>query len=218
MERERVRNIRELVQMISQQRGSRGSRRDAQLHEGAQADQAHDVVANNDESQPEHVRWDMSRLRRRQALVDLLVKIERERQRELQGLFEHRAVSDFAHRNRIQLSLSRTLSLHLRALMETWRLKDRILTRYNESAEVGEMRARSSHQMKKTLNWWDLMWLGIWAVIGAEIFVLTGIEAREVGPAVVLSYVVSGFSAMLSVFCYIEFAVEIPFAGSVSVN
>ena len=105
MERERVRNISELVQMISQQRGSRGSRRDAQLHEGAQADQAHDVVANNDESQPEHVRWDMSRLRRRQALVDLLVKIERERQRELQGLFEHRAVSDFAHRNRIQVCL-----------------------------------------------------------------------------------------------------------------
>ena len=63
------------------------------------------------------------------------------------------------------------------------------------------------------------MWLGIGAVIGAGIFVLTGIEAREVaGPAVVLSYVVSGFSAMLSVFCYIEFAVEIPFAGSVSVN
>ena len=102
-ERERVRNIRELVQMISQQRGSRGSRRDAQVSEGAQADRARGLVADNDESQPEHVRRDMSRLRGRQALVDLLVRIERERQRELQGLLEHRAVSDFAHRNRIQV-------------------------------------------------------------------------------------------------------------------
>ncbi|KAL2994882.1 hypothetical protein AAZX31_10G187900 [Glycine max] len=101
-ERERVRNIREWVQMISQQRGSRGSRRDAQVSEGAQADRARGLVADNDESQPEHVRRDMSRLRGRQALVDLLVRIERERQRELQGLLEHRAVSDFAHRNRIQ--------------------------------------------------------------------------------------------------------------------
>ncbi|KAL0332696.1 UNVERIFIED_CONTAM: Cationic amino acid transporter 1 [Sesamum calycinum] len=51
-------------------------------------------------------------------------------------------------------------------------------------------------------------------VIGAGIFVLTGLEARdEAGPAVVLSYVVSGTSALLSVFCYTEFAVEIPVAG-----
>lgn len=58
------------------------------------------------------------------------------------------------------------------------------------------------------------MWFGIGAVIGAGIFVITGLEAKEVaGPAVVLSYVVSGISAMLSVFCYTEFAVEIPVAG-----
>lgn len=58
------------------------------------------------------------------------------------------------------------------------------------------------------------MWFGMGAVIGAGIFVITGIEAREgAGPAVVLSYVVSGLSALLSVFCYTEFAVEIPVAG-----
>ncbi|MCI27577.1 cationic amino acid transporter 1-like, partial [Trifolium medium] len=52
------------------------------------------------------------------------------------------------------------------------------------------------------------------SVIGSGIFVLTGLEVRNtVGPAVVLSYVVSGISAMLSVFCYTEFAVEIPVAG-----
>jgi amino acid transporter len=68
--------------------------------------------------------------------------------------------------------------------------------------------------MKRDLTWWDLVWFGVGAVIGAGIFVLTGQEAREdVGPAVVVSYVVSGVSAMLSVFCYTEFAVEIPVAG-----
>lgn len=58
------------------------------------------------------------------------------------------------------------------------------------------------------------MWFGFGAVIGAGIFVLTGQEANEnAGPAIVLSYVASGFSAMLSVFCYTEFAIEIPVAG-----
>ncbi|XP_059437211.1 cationic amino acid transporter 1-like [Corylus avellana] len=102
-----------------------------------------------------------------------------------------------------------------KALMETpMRLKDRIVTRSMDHTELVEVKARSHNEMKKTLNWWDLMWFGIGAVIGAGIFVLTGLEAREhAGPAVVLSYVVSGVSALLSVFCYTEFAVEIPVAG-----
>ncbi|KAL5977393.1 catalase A [Asimina triloba] len=104
---------------------------------------------------------------------------------------------------------------YVRALSETGpRLKDRILTRSLDDTELNEVRARSQHDMKRNLSWWDLIWFGIGAVIGAGIFVLTGLEAKNVaGPAVVLSYVVSGISAMLSVFCYTEFAVEIPVAG-----
>ncbi|KAE9602876.1 putative amino acid/polyamine transporter I, cationic amino acid transporter [Lupinus albus] len=102
-----------------------------------------------------------------------------------------------------------------KAFLETpLRLKDRIVTRSKDHLEVVEMKARSHHQMRKTLNWWDIAWFGIGAVIGSGIFVLTGIEARDsAGPAVLLSYVVSGISAMLSVFCYTEFAIEIPVAG-----
>ncbi|KAF8408797.1 hypothetical protein HHK36_004866 [Tetracentron sinense] len=102
-----------------------------------------------------------------------------------------------------------------KALSQTGtRLKDRILTRSLDQTELVEIKAQSHHEMKKTLTWWDLMWFGIGAVIGAGIFVLTGVEVRDVsGPAVVISYVVSGISAMLSVFCYTEFAVEIPVAG-----
>ncbi|KAG6607560.1 Cationic amino acid transporter 1, partial [Cucurbita argyrosperma subsp. sororia] len=70
------------------------------------------------------------------------------------------------------------------------------------------MKARNQHEMKKSLTWWDLMWFGI----GAGIF---GLETKKhASPAVVLSYVVSSVSAMLSVFCYTEFAVEIPAADS----
>ncbi|KAI4312427.1 hypothetical protein MLD38_037237 [Melastoma candidum] len=94
------------------------------------------------------------------------------------------------------------------------RIKDRLLTRSLDTLELHEVKAQSEHEMKKTLTWWDLIWFGIGAVIGAGIFVLTGIEAKEdAGPAVVLSYVVSGISSLLSVFCYTEFAVEIPVAG-----
>ncbi|XP_050225712.1 cationic amino acid transporter 1-like [Mercurialis annua] len=104
---------------------------------------------------------------------------------------------------------------YMKALRETpKRLKDRLLTRSLDSIELHEMKARSEHEMKKHLTWWDLMWFGIGNVIGSGIFVLTGLEARDhAGPAIILSYVVSGVSAMLSVFCYTEFAVEIPVAG-----
>ncbi|XP_044984637.1 cationic amino acid transporter 1 [Hordeum vulgare subsp. vulgare] len=102
-----------------------------------------------------------------------------------------------------------------RALRSTGpRLADRLTSRSLEATELHEVRARSGADMKRDLTWWDLAWFGVGAVIGAGIFVLTGQEAKEVaGPAVVVSYVVSGVSAMLSVFCYTEFAVEIPVAG-----
>ncbi|KAM7467860.1 hypothetical protein LguiB_015422 [Lonicera macranthoides] len=103
-ERERVRIVREWVQMTSQQRGARGGRREEQVAgPGGQGDQVSEgLVGHHDEGHPERIRRDILRLRGRQAIIDLLVRIERERQRELEGLLEHRAVSDFAHRNRIQ--------------------------------------------------------------------------------------------------------------------
>lgn len=103
---------------------------------------------------------------------------------------------------------------YARALKQTpGRFADRIVTRSLAETEL-EAKNRSKNEMKKSLTWWDLIWFGMGAVIGAGIFVLTGLEAKEdAGPAVVFSYVVSGVSALLSVFCYTEFAVEIPVAG-----
>lgn len=104
---------------------------------------------------------------------------------------------------------------YAQALRETkTRLKDRILSRSSDQLELHEVRDRSQHQMKKSLNWFDLIWFGIGAVMGAGVFVLTGEATKNIaGPAVLLSYVISGISALLSVLCYTEFSVELPVAG-----
>ncbi|XP_040376125.1 cationic amino acid transporter 5 [Oryza brachyantha] len=94
------------------------------------------------------------------------------------------------------------------------RFLDRFGGRSTDADELGALRRRSENEMRRCLTWWDLTWFGFGSVIGAGIFVLTGQEAHDhAGPAIVLSYVASGLSAMLSVFCYTEFAVEIPVAG-----
>ncbi|OVA06727.1 Amino acid/polyamine transporter I [Macleaya cordata] len=94
------------------------------------------------------------------------------------------------------------------------RFKDRILNRSTDSYELDVLQKQSENNMKRCLTWWDLIWLSFGSVVGTGIFVLTGQEAHNhAGPAVVLSYAISGLSALLSVFCYTEFAVEIPVAG-----
>ncbi|KAA3489705.1 Protein neuralized [Gossypium australe] len=103
-EQERVRIIREWMQMNSQQRGVCVDSREEQAADvGGQIDRVLDgLVINQNEGRTELVRRGIRKLCGRQALLDMLKKAERERQTELQGLLEHRAVSNFAHRNRIQ--------------------------------------------------------------------------------------------------------------------
>lgn len=107
------------------------------------------------------------------------------------------------------------LSTYLDSLSETpRRLKDRFLGRSSEAIELVRCKKQSEHEMKKCLTWWDLVWFGFGSVVGSGIFSITGQETHDhAGPAIVLSYAISGLSALLSVFCYTEFAVEIPIAG-----
>ncbi|XP_011082871.1 cationic amino acid transporter 8, vacuolar [Sesamum indicum] len=109
----------------------------------------------------------------------------------------------------------RNFSTYLSALSETpHRLKDRVLGRSSDANELIQSKKQSENEMKKCLTWWDLVWLGFGSVVGSGIFSITGQETHDhAGPAIVLSYAVSGLSALLSVFCYTEFAVEIPIAG-----
>src|SRR5262247_4040077 len=76
-------------------------------------------------------------------------------------------------------------------------------------AEGGE------HKLARKLTAFDLMMLGVGAIIGAGIFVLTGTAAaNKAGPAIILSFVLSGVGCAFAGFCYAEMASTIPVAGS----
>ncbi len=78
-----------------------------------------------------------------------------------------------------------------------------------EANETGE------HSLKRVLGPVNLITLGIGAIIGTGIFVLTGqTAAANTGPAIVLSMVLAGIASGLAGLCYSEFASAVPIAGS----
>src|SRR5579875_703591 len=78
-------------------------------------------------------------------------------------------------------------------------------------AEAGEC---GEHSLRRTLGAFQLTTLGVGAIIGAGIFVLSGLGAHYAGPALMLSFVLSGFGCGFAGLCYAEFASLIPLAGS----
>jgi APA family basic amino acid/polyamine antiporter len=71
------------------------------------------------------------------------------------------------------------------------------------------------HRLRRVLGPVQLTSLGVGAVIGTGIFVLTGVAAHErSGPAMILSFAVAGFACALAALCYAEFASMAPVAGS----
>ncbi len=71
------------------------------------------------------------------------------------------------------------------------------------------------HRLHRALTAFDLTVLGIGAIIGVGIFVLTGAAAAKyAGPGVILSFVVSGLACAFAGLCYAELASSIPVAGS----
>jgi APA family basic amino acid/polyamine antiporter len=80
---------------------------------------------------------------------------------------------------------------------------------------MSEASDTSGHGLKRALGPVNLITLGIGAIIGAGIFVLTGQAAAQyAGPAIMLSYVLAGFGCAFAGLCYAEFASMIPIAGS----
>ncbi len=78
----------------------------------------------------------------------------------------------------------------------------------NESSDI-------EHGFKKSLTALNLTTLGIGAIVGAGIFVLVGQAAAQyAGPAIVLSFVISGLACAFAGLCYAEFASMIPISGS----
>jgi len=78
---------------------------------------------------------------------------------------------------------------------------------------IGHIHPQSS--LHRSLNTFDLTLMGIGAIIGAGVFVLTGIAAAtKAGPAIVLSYVFAGLASMFAALAYAELAASIGGTGS----
>ncbi len=88
-----------------------------------------------------------------------------------------------------------------------WRVKpiDRIM-KQSGNKEQG---------LKRTLTAFSITLLGIGAIVGTGIFVLTGVAAAKyAGPGLILSFIVAGVASGLAAICYAEFASTVPIAGS----
>ncbi|WP_437633962.1 amino acid permease [Sorangium sp. So ce854] len=89
----------------------------------------------------------------------------------------------------------------------------RLFVRKPLSALTKEM--EGEHRLRRTLGSLQLTSLGIGAIIGTGIFVLTGQAAHDkAGPALMLSFVVAGLACVFAALCYAEFAAMVPVAGS----
>jgi basic amino acid/polyamine antiporter, APA family len=84
-----------------------------------------------------------------------------------------------------------------------------------KSVTALQQEAASDNSLKRALGALNLTTLGIGAIIGTGIFVLTGtVAALNSGPAVVLSFTFAGVASVFAALCYSEFASLVPMAGS----
>ena len=84
-----------------------------------------------------------------------------------------------------------------------------------KSIESLRAESASPQGLKRALSAFDLTLLGIGAIMGTGIFVITGqAAAAHAGPAVILSFLIAGAAATLAALCYSEMAAMIPVAGS----
>ena len=84
-----------------------------------------------------------------------------------------------------------------------------------DAGEPVEGSLQGEATLKRTLTGRQLILLGIGAVIGAGIFVLTGqAAANHAGPAIMLSFVLAGFACAFAGLCYAEFSAMLPVSGS----
>jgi APA family basic amino acid/polyamine antiporter len=84
-----------------------------------------------------------------------------------------------------------------------------------KSVTALQAEALTDHSLKRALGPLNLTMLGIGAIIGTGIFVLTGtVAAQNSGPAVILSFVLAGVASVFAALCYSEFASLVPMAGS----
>ena len=94
-------------------------------------------------------------------------------------------------------------------------MASQLLAKKPLSAILAEASETGEHSLKRTLGPVNLITLGIGAIIGTGIFVLTGpVAATAAGPAIILSFIIAGIGCAFAGLCYAEFAALLPIAGS----
>ncbi len=84
-----------------------------------------------------------------------------------------------------------------------------------KSTEDVDKDLTGKHHLKRVLGPLDVTTIGIGAIIGAGIFVLSGVAARDyAGPAIILSFIITAIACAIVAMCYAELASMIPEAGS----
>ncbi len=92
-------------------------------------------------------------------------------------------------------------------------MKQQLFTRKPLAVLLEEL--KGENRLRRVLGPVHLTSLGVGAIIGTGIFVLTGVAAHDkAGPALVLSFVIAGLCCIFAALCYAEFASMVPVAGS----
>jgi len=90
-----------------------------------------------------------------------------------------------------------------------------LLSRVKPLARILAEGANQDEGLKRSLGPWALTAMGIGAIIGTGIFVLTGVaSATRAGPSLTISFVVAGVVSALAALCYAEVASKVPISGS----
>src|SRR4051812_40286364 len=89
--------------------------------------------------------------------------------------------------------------------MKNWNVRKTIVAREDMPEE---------HQLKRSLTWAHLIFLGVGAIVGTGILVLIGTAAGKAGPAMMLSFVIAGAICACAALAYAEVATMIPASGS----
>lgn len=93
-------------------------------------------------------------------------------------------------------------------------MKNKLLQK-KRMEDLSREASATTHGLKRVLGPWHLIFLGIGAIVGAGIFVITGHAAAQyAGPAITLSFILAALTCSFAGLCYAEFASLIPIAGS----
>jgi basic amino acid/polyamine antiporter, APA family len=94
-------------------------------------------------------------------------------------------------------------------------MASQLLAKKPVNAILAEASESGEHSLRRSLGPVNLVTLGIGAIIGTGIFVLTGpVAATAAGPAIVLSFIIAGIGCAFAGLCYAEFSALLPIAGS----